>query len=299
MLKTIEQKLEKEGLSQKELTELIIRLMDYGVLCRDDSQVEQILYDRYVRVEELIGDYFSLSGIRLEHQTRFKYVRLFPPGAQIPGMQDEEGPFNTGLRTRMSQSEVALVLILRALYDKAVREGEIDESANAMTSLEDIAIAMKSMLKRQLPELMNDRKVLFKRLRQLRLIQMNTDDSQFESNDLWLRIRPQILSFVSDAVLSELLLAPTELEDDLLSDTQDNNSTEKASEQSGELFEKADVVEITDKEEGDDSDDDDHQLNEEQDDQGSEQNSQKDFDQNSDKDTEKNNDQEKGINDVS
>ncbi|MCJ8315290.1 MAG: DUF4194 domain-containing protein [Saccharospirillaceae bacterium] len=208
MLNAIEQQLKKEGVSQKELTELIIRLMDYGVLCRDDSQVEQILYDRFLRIEDLLNDYFSLSGIRLQHQSRFKYVRLFPPGAQIPGIQDDEGPFNTGLRTRMSQSEVALVLVLRALYDKAVREGKIDESASAMTSLEDIAIAMKNMLKRPLPELLNDRKILFKRLRQLRLIQMNQDDSQFESNDIWLKIRPQILSFVSDDVLSQLLSVP-------------------------------------------------------------------------------------------
>ena len=235
MLNAIEQQLEKEGVSQKELTELIIRLMDYGVLCRDDSQVEQILYDRFLRIEDLINDYFSLSGIRLEHQARFKYVRLFPPGSQIPGIQDEEGPFNTGLRTRMSQSEVALVLVLRALYDKAVREGEIDESANAMTSLEDIAIAMKNMLKRPLPELLNDRKVLFKRLRQLRLIQMNQDDSQFESNDIWLRIRPQILSFVSDDVLSQLLATPVQQDDD---DIDETAKTESKEEETQSLFDQ-------------------------------------------------------------
>jgi len=235
MLNAIEQQLEKEGVSQKELTELIIRLMDYGVLCRDDSQVEQILYDRFLRIEDLINDYFSLSGIRLEHQSRFKYVRLFPPGSQIPGIQDEEGPFNTGLRTRMSQSEVALVLVLRALYDKAVREGEIDESANAMTSLEDIAIAMKNMLKRPLPELLNDRKVLFKRLRQLRLIQMNQDDSQFESNDIWLRIRPQILSFVSDDVLSQLLATPVQQDDD---DIDETAKTESKEEETQSLFDQ-------------------------------------------------------------
>ncbi len=47
MLQFIEQKLEKQGLETRELSELLIRLLDYGVICRDESQIEQQLYDRY------------------------------------------------------------------------------------------------------------------------------------------------------------------------------------------------------------------------------------------------------------
>ena len=37
----IEQELEQEGISLEEFSELLIRLMDYGILCRDESQREQ------------------------------------------------------------------------------------------------------------------------------------------------------------------------------------------------------------------------------------------------------------------
>ena len=63
MLDQLEKLLEKEGVQLKEFSELVIRLMDYGVICRDESQIEQILYDRYQRIESLVQDYVSLMGI--------------------------------------------------------------------------------------------------------------------------------------------------------------------------------------------------------------------------------------------
>ena len=48
MLQDIENELEKEGVSQKDYSELLIRLLDYGVICRDESQIEQALYDRFL-----------------------------------------------------------------------------------------------------------------------------------------------------------------------------------------------------------------------------------------------------------
>ena len=35
MLHFIEQKLDKQGLDRRDLSELLIRLLDYGVICRD------------------------------------------------------------------------------------------------------------------------------------------------------------------------------------------------------------------------------------------------------------------------
>ena len=81
MLNKIEMLLEKEGIQLNQFSELLIRLMDYGVICRDESQVEQVLYDRYLRVENILQDYISLMGIRIQHDRRFQFVRCFPPGA--------------------------------------------------------------------------------------------------------------------------------------------------------------------------------------------------------------------------
>ncbi len=205
MLQFIEQKLEKQGLDRRELSELLIRLLDYGVICRDESQIEQQLYDRYLRLEEIIADYLELIGIRVQHDKRFQFIRLYPPGAQIPGVQDEENAIQSpGLRMRLNQNEVALILVLRAQYDKALREGQVDEQGCVMVSLESLSIAIKNLLKRTLPENMTERKQLFRRLKQLRLIQIANED-RLDDGDMWMRIRPMIMSYVSEQVLADLI----------------------------------------------------------------------------------------------
>jgi len=204
MLDQLEKLLEKDGVQLKEFSELVIRLMDYGVICRDESQVEQILYDRYQRIEGLVQDYVSLMGIRIQHDKRFQFVRCYPPGAQVPGMEDDDQPFNGGLRVRLSQNEVALVLVLRSQYDKALREGQVDEQGCVLVSLESLSIALKNLLSRNLPENLTERKNLFRRLRQLRLIQLANEDA-LGAAEFWFKIRPMIMSYVSDDVLSTLL----------------------------------------------------------------------------------------------
>jgi len=212
MLHLVEQALEKDGLDRREFSELLVRLLDYGVICRDESQIEQQLYDRYLRIEELVADYLELIGVRVQHDKRFQFVRLYPPGAQIPGVQDDEAMMQSqGLRMRLSQHEVALILVLRAQYDKALREGQVDDQGCVMASLESLSIAMKNLLKRTLPENMTERKQLFRRMKQLRLIQIANED-RLDDGDMWLRIRPMIMSYVSDQVLADLGDAQPEAE---------------------------------------------------------------------------------------
>lgn len=205
MLQIIDKECEQAGLSQKEFSELLVRLLDYGVICRDESQIEQTLYDRFIRIDDLVNDYLSLLGIRIQHDKRFQFIRCYPPGAQVPGLEDDHQ--HTGqqaFRTRLSQSEVALILILRTQYDRALREGAIDDQGCVMVSLENITIAMKNLLKRSLPEQLTERKQLFRRLKQLRLIHIANEDG-LSDGDMWIRIRPMIISYVNESVLSELL----------------------------------------------------------------------------------------------
>ncbi|MCD8522848.1 MAG: DUF4194 domain-containing protein [Saccharospirillaceae bacterium] len=244
MLQMIDKELEKEGLSQRDFSELLVRLLDYGVICRDESQIEQQLYDRYLRLEELIGDYLSLLGIRIQHDRRFQFVRLYPPGAQVPGMVDDTQ--NSGaqaFRSRLNQNEVALILVLRAQYDKALREGLVDDQGCVMVSLEALSIAMKNLLKRTLPENLTERKALFRRLKQLRLVQIANEDS-LTDGDMWLRVRPMIMSYVSDQVLSELM--EDELQEDDAERPADENADTAESAASDESAETlAETVEAT------------------------------------------------------
>ena len=212
----LEERLDKAGVSLDEYQELCLRLLNYGVLCRDENQIEQQLYDRYVRVPELVDDYLGMVGIRLFHDRRFAYVRLYPPGARVPGMEDaESNAFSTGLRARLRQDEVALLLVLRQLYDKALREGQLDEGGYVTESLESIGIAMRNQIGRTLPEKLTERKRVFERLRKLRLIQYHQNQN-FDSAEAGLRIHPMIVTFVTDEALAALDEAlPDDPEEDL------------------------------------------------------------------------------------
>lgn len=48
----LEQRLEQKGVSLEEFRGLLIRLVNYGVLERRESQTERESYDRFVRAEE-------------------------------------------------------------------------------------------------------------------------------------------------------------------------------------------------------------------------------------------------------
>ncbi|WMS86173.1 DUF4194 domain-containing protein [Pleionea litopenaei] len=200
----IEQQLSRSKVTIEEFQELVIRLLNYGVLSRQESATEELLYDRYVRIEELINEYLAVIKIRLYHDNHFQYVRLYPPSSEVPGVVDgEDSQFTGSLRQRLTQNEVALTLILRLQYDKALREGKIDDSGFALESLESISIAMKNMLKRSLPDKFTERKKLFSKLKQLRLIQFRQDE-EFESSETWIKVHPMIVTFVSEEALEAL-----------------------------------------------------------------------------------------------
>ncbi|MGD9163682.1 MAG: DUF4194 domain-containing protein, partial [Chromatiales bacterium] len=87
----LEQRLENSAVTLDELRELLVRLLNYGILSRDESQTERELYDRFLRIEEPVRELLDLFGIGLQLDHRFEYLRLLPPGAQIPGMEGAAG----------------------------------------------------------------------------------------------------------------------------------------------------------------------------------------------------------------
>ncbi|RLT98044.1 DUF4194 domain-containing protein [Ketobacter sp.] len=200
----LQQTLNAKRFTLDEFSELLIRLLDYGVLSRDESQVETLLYDRYVQLEPLVLDYLSPLQVRIQHDTRFGFVRVFPPGARVPGLPDDDNQaFAGGFRAGLTQQEVAVVLVLRAEYDKALREGQVDDQGCVLLSLEALGIALRNLLNRSLPEKKTERAQLFRRLRQLRLIHFIANAEE-NVDDAWLKIRPSITSYVSEAVLDQI-----------------------------------------------------------------------------------------------
>lgn len=200
----LERRLEAAAVSYEQLRELLIRLLNYGVLVRDESQTTRELYDRFRRIENIVEESLSLYGIELHHERKFEYVRLYPPGSRRPGMDHaEDEAFGGSLRARLSQHEIALILVLRAQYDKATREGKLDDRGFATEPLEAIGLAMKNWLSRSLPEKATERRAVFRRLRQLKLIEYREDDD-LEQAETWIRVHPMIVDFVSSEAIDAL-----------------------------------------------------------------------------------------------
>lgn len=214
MRDALEAQLKERGIGEDEFSELMIRLLDRGVLCRDESKREAELYDRYLAAAELVEDYLSVLRIRVLHEPRFNLLRIFPPGAEVPGLADAEDQAATGMRQRLTQLEVALILVLRAEYDKALREGQVDELGQVMLSLEALNLSCRNLLGRGLPEQQTERQHLLRRMRQLRLIR-SPADAGGEEAETWLTIRPGIISLVTDSALNQLgSVASDDLDED-------------------------------------------------------------------------------------
>lgn len=194
--------LTERGLSNDDFSELMIRLLDRGVISRDQSKREAELYDRYLKVAELVEDYLQVLRIRILHEPRFQLLRVFPPGAEVPGLIDAAERDQGGLRDRLNQQEVMLILVLRAEYDKALREGDVDELGQVMLPLEALNLAYRNLLGRTLPDQQGERQALLRRMRQLRLIRSPADSGP--ESEAWLTIRPGILSLVTDTALGQL-----------------------------------------------------------------------------------------------
>ncbi|MEB3733961.1 DUF4194 domain-containing protein [Halopseudomonas pachastrellae] len=84
MRDALDHHLNERGLSAEDFSELMIRLLDRGVLCRDESNREAELYDRYLQAAELVEDYLSVLRIRVLHEPRFNLVRVFPRARKCP-----------------------------------------------------------------------------------------------------------------------------------------------------------------------------------------------------------------------
>lgn len=200
----LEQQIRESSVSLDELRELLVRLLNYGIICRDENQTERELYDRFLRIETPVREVLELLGMHIHLDQRFEYLRLLPPGSHMPGMENApESAFSGGLRARLTQNEVAMLLVLRIQYDKSLREGKLDERGFVTESFESLGIAMKNLLGRPLPDKVTERKRLFQRLKQLRLVEF-LQDEDIDSGESWLRIHPMIVDFVGSDALAAL-----------------------------------------------------------------------------------------------
>eukprot|EP01034_Spumella_vulgaris_P022137 gene22137-28242_t len=132
--------------------EIATRLLSYGVLVRDEDRTEQALYDETRQVESLLSEYFEVVGMYLHHDVNAQFFRLYAPGAVVDGIREDTFSPVPSLKARVSTDFVAAAIALRFLYQEKLNQGLIDTQAEALISVDDLALTLITQLKRQLPE---------------------------------------------------------------------------------------------------------------------------------------------------
>ncbi len=208
MIEYIEKSLDKQNLKLERFQEIVSRLLAWGLIVRDEDGVEQRLYDDARRIEELLREYFSLAGFRLMHDMKNEFFRLYAPGAQIPGVADDEFEPQPSLRSKLSADFVAAALALRFLFQQGLAEGggRLTDKGEVLIRFEELAATQQTQLKRPLPETAGDREKLIKDLKRHRLIHIGSSFT-LEDEDAFIAIRPTILGIISEDALVAALEA--------------------------------------------------------------------------------------------
>lgn len=200
----LREKLAVANLSMERFREILVRLLSYGVLVRDEDQKEQLLYDDARRIEPLLCEYLEVAGLLLHHDSPAQFYRLYGPGAVVDGLPEDTLPPVPSLKARLSVDFVAAAIALRFLYQEKLNQGFIDNQAEAMVSFEDIAATMQIQLKRQLPDGDTARMNLLGELKRHRLLRFSSTFSPADE-DAYLAIRSTIVGVVSNEALSTAL----------------------------------------------------------------------------------------------
>lgn len=171
------------------------RMLEYGAVVAGDSQPERRIYETITRAFSTFDNYFRLMGCRLFQDRQLEYLRLYPPGARIPGVEDD-GFAAEGLRERLSRIEATTLLSLRFLYEQKMSEGQLDEDQEAAIQLDELTSVMNTTLKQGLPTGSIERQQVLRRLQRLKALRVYAE-SDLDSPENWLMIRPMILTLVS------------------------------------------------------------------------------------------------------
>ncbi len=197
--------LKTRGVRIESFRQIVGRLLGLSILHREDSATERQLYDDAVRIEGLLNDYFEVAGFRLLHERHQTYFRLYPPGARVPGLPDEDDAIVTeAVRARPSADFVACCLVLRLLYNEGLRQGSINERNEALVTVEHLTATLTAHMRRSLPA-KTAREKLFADLKRVRLIDYRADP-QIDDADALIAIRGTVLQFVADSAVDALLV---------------------------------------------------------------------------------------------
>lgn len=199
------QELENRNLSPADFKAVVQRLLDRQVIYRHESNIEADLYDRFIRMEDLVNDYLSVIGITVVSTPKLNFVIAYPPGSDIPGTHTQDTG-DDALQRRIKADEAGLMITLRLLYEEKIREGEISDNGCVHVPLETIFTRFASITKKEMPSAENERRSLFNTLKQLRIVEYK----DLTNPDQWVGIREIVLYFTLDGVIEAIDMIETE-----------------------------------------------------------------------------------------
>lgn len=192
-----------QSVKPPEFQGLVARLFSYGVICRNESSIEETAYDSAMRVLDLLEDYFLISGYRLVHIDNLATLLLYPPVSRVPGCADDQRELYPGPRQRLSPDTVAMALTLKLLYLEGFNDGRADQDGDVIVTYDAVLTALHTQLRREPPKAEAERLAVFKRLRSYRIVKLRLREGGFQPDTLVV-IRPLVIWLVSDEFLSAL-----------------------------------------------------------------------------------------------
>ncbi len=191
----------KEGFDVEDFQALISYLLSNGVLVRDDNQREEKYYDWFVRLENIVKDYFSLAGIRVFHDEDLLSVRIYAPNSDTP--EDTEdvdiGEGTSSMSMSFKKGESAYLIVLALIYEQKISEGKInDMEMSVEISKEEFIISLRTFIG-DLDYPKTTRMDIFRKLKKLRAIDYG--DNVFDDEDNPMIVRPLIRQIILPEML--------------------------------------------------------------------------------------------------
>lgn len=222
MIESLQATLGEQNISLERFREITTRLFAWGVVVRAEGGVEERLYDDARRIHRALEDYFGLSGFRLILDEKIEALRLYAPGAHIPGVQDDELDSTPSLRAKASADFVAAALALRFLYQQGLTDGsKLSDKGEVHIQLDELAATLHTQLKRPFPESVMERRAVLAELRRHRMIRTSPNFTMTDEDEL-IAILPTIMSLLGEDVLADALEAEGVLDAETHTDVDDN-----------------------------------------------------------------------------
>jgi hypothetical protein len=222
LTKALTDQLDEKNVSLGRFREITARLFSYGVIVRDEDSTEARFYDDSRRIEGALTEYLGIAGLRLVHDVKNEFFRLYPPGAAVPGLPEDDAEPVFALRARLSTDFVAAVLALRFQYQQGLTEGgsRLTDKGEVLIRFEELAVTLQTQLKRTLPETTTEKMKLLAELRRHRVLHYSNNFT-IADEDALMAIRPTILGIVSEDAMQAALeidtpVAETDTADELV-----------------------------------------------------------------------------------